>query len=274
MSSERRAASRWKLSDGAVVTISSAVAYGNVGLRATVAGLKALGRRAIEVPTVVLSNHPGMGRPAGMRLEGQELGGMMDALEQLGQLDRASAVMTGYFATVAQVEAIADRLARLKSRRQDLMILVDPVIGDEERGLYVEDGVAAAIRGKLVPLASIAMPNRFELGWLTSRSIASERDAAAAARALHVPETVATSAVASETEIVTLAVTGNAVARSASPRLAAVPHGTGDLLAGLYLGHRLSGADAGASLAGSMRRLQSVIERSAGRAVLDLEIPC
>jgi pyridoxine kinase len=274
MSSERRAASPWKPSDGAVISISSAVAYGNVGLKATVAGLKASGRWAIEVPTVVLSNHPGMGRPAGMRLKGQELGAMLDALARLGQLDSAKAVMTGYFASSEQVEAIAERLVPLKTRCQDLMILVDPVIGDEERGLYVEEGVAAAIRDKLVPLASIVTPNRFELGWLTSRTLASESDAITAARALDVCEIVATSVVATETEIVTLAITAERVARSASRRLEAVPHGTGDLLAGLYLGHRLSGADPGTSLDAVMRRLDTVIERSAGRLVLDLEIPC
>jgi pyridoxine kinase len=274
MSSEEPAASQRMPGDGAVVAISSAVAYGNVGLRATVAGLQASGQRAIELPTVVLSNHPGLGRPAGVRLAAAELGAMMDALEQLGQLDRAGAVMTGYFASAEQVEAMADRLARLKARHDGLIILVDPVIGDEESGLYVEQPVAAAIRDRLVPLASIVTPNRFELGWLASCTIASEHEATTAARALNIPETVATSVAAAESEIVTLAITRETVTRSASPWHAAVPHGAGDLLAGLYLGRRLAGADAGGSLQGAMRLLQPVIERSAGREVLDLEIPC
>jgi pyridoxine kinase len=274
MSSEARAAQQWNQGDDAVVAIASAVAYGNVGLRATVAGLHALRRRAIELPTVVLSNHPGMGRPAGLRLPALELGAMMDALDRLGVLERAAAVTTGYFASADQVVAVADRIARLKDRRADLIVLVDPVIGDEEGGLYVEEPVAAAIRDRLLPIASIATPNRFELGWLSSRTIATGEDAVAAARALPVPETVATSAAASASEIVTLAIAGGTVERWASSRRAAVPHGTGDLLAGLYLGHRLSGADAAASLAGAMRLLETVVERSAGRPVLDLEIPC
>jgi pyridoxine kinase len=274
MSSEEPAGPQRMPGEGAVVAISSAVAYGNVGLRATVAGLQASGHQAIELPTVVLSNHPGLGRPAGLRVAAAELGAMMDALGQLGQLDRAGAVMTGYFASAEQVEAIADRLARLKSRRDGLVILVDPVIGDEEGALYVAQPVAAAIRDRLVPLASIVTPNRFELGWLASCTIASEREATAAARVLAIPETVATSIGAADSEIVTLAITRETVTRSASPRHAAVPHGAGDLLAGLYLGLRLSGADAAGSLAGAMRQLEPVIERSAGREVLDLEIPC
>src|SRR5262245_31343007 len=124
MSSDpRTAAGDRTKTDGAVIIISSAVAYGNVGIRATAAGLRALGHRTIELPTVVLSNHPGMGPPAGVRLEAAALGAMIDALERLGLLDRAGAVMTGYFAAPEQVHAVAERVARLKSRRQELVIL-------------------------------------------------------------------------------------------------------------------------------------------------------
>ena len=263
-----------KPGDDAVVAIASAVAYGNVGLRATVAGLHALRRRAIELPTVVLSNHPGMGRPAGLRLPALELGAMMDALDRLGVLDRAAAVMTGYFASADQVLVVADRLARLKDRRADLIVLVDPVIGDEEGGLYVGEPVAAAIRDRLLPIASIATPNLFELGWLSSRTIASDQDAVAAALALPVPETVATSAAASELEIVTMAIARGTVARWASPGARRCHMARATFWPDFYLGHRLSGADAGSSLAGAMRLLETVVERSAGRAVLDLEIPC
>src|SRR5262245_5121034 len=274
MSSEKSVASQGEPGNGAVVTISSAVVYGNVGIRATVAGLEAMGQRAIEVPTVVLANHPGLGPAAGVRIEAQALGAILDALEDLGQLDQAGAVMTGYFASAEQVAGIADRLARLRTRCRDLVILVDPVIGDEKGGLYVEERVAVAIRDRLLPMASIVTPNRFELGWLSGRRVESEGEAVAAARALAVGETVATSVAESEGTIVTLAVTRETLARRASPRLAAVPHGTGDLLAGLYLGKRLSGADAVESLAGAMRLLERMVEKSAGRAVLDLEIPC
>jgi pyridoxine kinase len=273
MSSEGRAAAKGGPGDGTVIVISSAVAYGNVGIRATVAGLRALGRQAIELPTVVLSNHPGMGRPAGVRLEAEKLGAMMDALDGLGQLARARAIMTGYFAAVEQVEAVADRLARLRSRRGDLMILVDPVIGDEEGGLYVDERVAAAIRDRLLPIAAIVTPNRFELSWMAGRAVG-ERDVVEAARALSVPEVIATSVEVPGDRLQTLAITPNGIARSTCPRLAEVPHGTGDLLAGLYLGCRLSGADAGTSLGEATAILRKVIERSLGRAVLDLEATC
>ena len=45
-------------------------------------------------------------------------------------------------------------------------MLVDPVLGDAGR-LYVAQETAEAIRDRLIPLADIATPNLFELGWLT-----------------------------------------------------------------------------------------------------------
>ena len=117
--------------------------------------------------------------------------------------------MTGYFASADSGPCGRRPPCPPKDRRADLLsILVDPVIGDEEGGLYVEEPVAAAIRDRLLPIASIATPNHFELGWLSSRTIASDQDAVAAALALPVPETVATSAAASESEIVTMAIAG------------------------------------------------------------------
>jgi pyridoxine kinase len=273
MSSDARAAAA-QGPGGTVIIISSAVAYGNVGIRATAAGLQALGHRAIELPTVVLSNHPGMGPPAGTRLEAEALGAMIDALERLGQLDRARAVMTGYFATADQIEAVADRVARLKGRREDLVVLVDPVIGDDADGLYVDERVAVAMRERLVPIASIVTPNCFELGWLSRRPVGSELEVVAAALALAVPEVVATSVEGAGDQLQTLAITRDGVARSTSPRLAEVPHGTGDLLAGLYLGCRLSGADAGTSLGEATTMLQRAIAKSAGREALELEAAC
>jgi pyridoxal/pyridoxine/pyridoxamine kinase len=53
-----------------------------------------------------------------------------------------------------------------------------------------------------------------------------------------------------------------------------VPHGTGDLLAGLYLGCRLSGADASTSLGEATTMLQRAIAKSAGREALELEAAC
>ena len=48
-----------------VLALSSYVAFGSVGLAATVPALHWLGHEVIALPTVVLSNHPGYPRFAG-----------------------------------------------------------------------------------------------------------------------------------------------------------------------------------------------------------------
>jgi pyridoxine kinase len=83
-----------------------------------------------------------------------------------GGLAAIDAVITGYFANPAQVHSAAELIARLHPTH----VLVDPVLGDNAR-LYVPEDIAIAIRDLLLPLASIATPNAFELAWLTSRRL-------------------------------------------------------------------------------------------------------
>ena len=47
--------------------------------------------------------------------------------------------------------------------------VLDPVIGDYQKGLYVSQETARAIREKLLPIAQIIVPNRFEAEVLLNR---------------------------------------------------------------------------------------------------------
>ena len=51
-----------------ILSMSSQVAYGPVGNTAAVPALQALGHEVLAVPTVILSNHPGHGAPAVLRV--------------------------------------------------------------------------------------------------------------------------------------------------------------------------------------------------------------
>lgn len=250
-----------------VLAISSQVAYGPVGNSAAVPALEARGHEVLAVPTVVLSNHPGHGRPAGLRASAQDLAAMLAALERLGVLAGVAGVLTGYFVDGAQVEAVAAALARLKEERPQLFVLVDPVIGDDDGGLYVPPEVANGIREHLLPLASAIAPNRFELQWLSGQSVGERESAIAAARALGIGEVLATSIPAGDGMISSLLVTADGCESLTSPRLAMVPHGTGDYLSGAYLAARLEAPPA-AAFHSAVAALDGVIHRSAGAAVL------
>jgi pyridoxine kinase len=149
-----------------VLCLSSQVVWGPVGNTAAVPVLQAAGHEALQVPTILLSHHPGHGAPAVLRVEVAAFAGLIESVEARGGLAGCAAVMTGYFASPGQVEAAAAVIRRLRGNDPDVVVLTDPVLGDDGR-LYVAEDVARAIRDHLVPLATILTPNAFELSWLT-----------------------------------------------------------------------------------------------------------
>ncbi|MCP4386044.1 MAG: pyridoxal kinase, partial [Hyphomicrobiales bacterium] len=110
-------------------------------------------------------------------------------------------------------------------------------------GKYRPESIAAAIRDRLIPLADIATPNRYELAWLTGTEARDHADLVRMAGALGPCETVVTSAFAPPGRIGNLLVTGRETVLVANGLHPNVPHGTGDLFSALYFGHRLDGFD-------------------------------
>lgn len=253
-----------------VLSVSSHVAYGPVGNSAAVPAMESLGLTVHALPTVFLSNHPGLGRPAGIRVPALDLAAMAEALETLGVLYGLSGVMTGYFAADEQVRCIAQTVRKLKVANPSLSYLCDPVLGDDETGLYVPELVAVATRDELVPLADAITPNRFELAWLSGRAVAGRDDAEAAARTLEVPSVIATSVPGRPEHLLTMLIDRDGATEIETRLRAGVPHGTGDLLSGLYLGHRLLGNDGPAALRATVAAVERVIGASEGGAVLVL----
>ena len=252
-----------------VLCISSQVAYGPVGNSAAVPALHAAGFTVLQIPTIILSNHPGHGRPAGMRLPAADIGEILKKLVELDVLGDCMGVMTGYFADAEQVKIAASQIREMKRESPELFVLVDPVLGDGD-SLYVSTDVANAIRDDLVPLATCITPNRFELSWLTQTPVLNRPDAASAARILPCDEILATSIPASEGSIATLAISCSDSAEVITRLRPSVPNGTGDFLAGLYLGCRLNGYEPAQALNLSSAILEQAINRSVGQPWLDV----
>lgn len=241
-----------------ILAISSQVVFGPVGLNAIVPALQAEGHDVLALPTVTLSNHPGHGKPAG---GAHDLNSLITALENINAFDNLDAVITGYFASSAQVQIAAALIKKLNPK----IILIDPVLGDHGK-LYVPLTVAEAIRDHLIPLANIAMPNAFELSWLTGQTIANESEAVLAARLLTAPEIIITSVPAGD-NLATLCVTPQGVTTIKSPKRGSVPNGSGDLLSGLYLARQFGDARTSA-LADTMTILQRAIALSGDTKIL------
>lgn len=220
------------------LVVSSQVARGAIGARASAFALERLGHAVWLVPTVWMPWHPGHG-PSTRLAPAPD--GFAAALAEIAESPKAGeidTVLTGYFADVRQIEAVAGLVERLRLANPGLRLVVDPVLGDGDatgRGrLYVGEALAAAVRDRLLPLADVATPNLFELGWLSGLPVAATAAAIAAARALPVPVTVVTSAPAMMTRAVaTLLVTADGATQFEHPLIEPAPHGTGDLFAGL-----------------------------------------
>ena len=253
-----------------VAALSSFVARGAVGLRAIVPALERMGHEAVAVPTVVLSSHPRHRQWAGRAADPATLADMVAALDANGWLAQINAVLTGYLPSAAHVGIAEDLIARVRAHRADVIVVCDPVLGDDPDGLFMAESVAEAVRDKLLPLADVVKANRFELAWLSGRAVTSPESAVAAARSLGRPVVVASSVPYGERAIANVVVTPDRAAFCAVDREDGVPRGTGDLLGALLTGHIASGRDAFESLAHAAFRVARMIDASRGHPELQL----
>ena len=252
----------------AVLAISSEVARGHVGLSAARFALHRLGHQVIALPTVILSNHPGHAHVAGTRTDPDVLRRMLDALDKNGWLSEVDAVLTGYLPAAEHVAVAAEAIRRVKPGS---LIVVDTVLGDDPKGLYVDEAAARAVRDQLLPLASIITPNRFEASWLSGIEVTADpATALAAALKLSVPTVVITSAPSPEPGTLdNLMIRNKKVVRARVPKLEHAPHGTGDLLAALIAGESLE-MPAEAAFAKAVAIVKHVLDLSAGADELAL----
>lgn len=221
-----------------ILSIQSDVVYGHVGNAAARFALQRLGHDVWALPSVLLSSHAGYAKVEGETISADLLRRLIDGLDANGWLARCDAVLSGYLGHAEQARIVADAVRRVKAQNGKAIYCLDPVFGDAGRA-YAKPGVAEAMARDLLPLADIVTPNVFELSSLTSVAIRNADDALVAARRLGRPCVVATSVPVSRDRIGALAAAKDEAWLASTPLLENVPHGSGDLLAALFLGRRL-----------------------------------
>ncbi|MCD2178463.1 pyridoxal kinase [Rhizobium sp. C1] len=245
-----------------ILSISSHVMRGAVGNRAAVFALETRGHSVWSVPTVILPWHPGHGRSTRIAVETEAFAGALSDLKGAKWRGEVRAAMTGYFADAGQVHAAADLIASFKQSDPDFLYLCDPVIGDAG-GLYVAEAVAVAIRDALLPLADLATPNRFELGWLAGAPVDDNVAIAAAAARTGVTRVVVTSAHAMmRGAIANLLIEAGRQVLAEHQALERAPNGLGDLFSALFLSHVLGGLPAEEALRLSSSSVFEIAARS------------
>ena len=219
--------------------LSSHVASSRVGGFVQALALAQMKIDPVLVPTVLFGRHPGWGAPGGGATPIELFQGMLDGVEANGLFGAVVVALCGYFASAEQVAAAAAAIDAIRAAERtgaycpSPRIIVDPVMGDEGKGLYVSPAVAEAIATLLVPRADLVTPNTWELERLTGAPVREPADARAGARLLGKPALVS-SVPHGPDEIGVVYADAQESWFAAHARLAQVPNGTGDLLCALF----------------------------------------
>ena len=261
-----------------VISIQSQVAYGHVGNSAAVFPMQMHGIDVIAVPTTLLSNRPGYPTVRGRVLEAQLVADLLRGIEERGAVDNCRMILSGYLGSAEIAAVVADFVARAKARNPALLYACDPVLGDRDRGLFVDADIPPLVRDRLCPLADIITPNHFEFEWLSETKATTTAQMIEAARALMArgPSTVVvTSAELPDTpdgEIETVAVERTSASRVGTPKLPISPSGTGDLFAALFAAARVLGKATPESLGHAASAIFAILELTAARGTEEMRI--
>lgn len=255
-----------------ILAISSHVVRGAVGNRGVVFALESLGHRVWSVPTIVLPWHPGHGPATRIVPEDDAFQALCTDIAASAFAAEIGAVATGYFATPAQVHAAADLIETLQRARPDLVYCLDPVLGDEGR-LYRPPEVLMAIAERLLPIADIATPNRFELEFLTDLTLGENAHLVEAARTLGPDMVLVTSAFGLLAgSIANLLVTEKTVDLAEHRLIENGPNGGGDLTAALFLARLIEGRKPETALRLATASVFEILARTAKRGLDELSL--
>lgn len=230
-----------------VVSVQSQVVYGRVGNNVALPTLATYGLTAAAVPTVTLSNTPHYPSMHGGATPDAWVAGWLDDLVARGALSRLRAVQSGYLGSAGQACTLAAWLRGRIGVQPDLHVIIDPVIGDHDQGVYVDPALVDAYRATLLPLADGLTPNDFELAHLAGRPVGDLRATIAAARGLLAGRTrwiAVTSAVPATWSAGTMElvlVSRTKVHVLTHPHIDIGPKGTGDLFTAALVANRLAG---------------------------------
>src|SRR5579875_2084200 len=134
-------------------SIQNSVGMGFLGNQTLFAVANMLGARVVHTTTMFASAHGGFSGRASWVSEPNQFRREVQFL--VGQ--RPGVIVVGYLPKPQHVDIVAGALYDYKG-----VVLLDPVIGDYQKGLYVSPETARAIKEQLLPLAQIVTPNRFE----------------------------------------------------------------------------------------------------------------
>lgn len=251
-----------------ILSIQSWVSYGHVGNAAAVFPMQRLGAEVWAINTVQFSNHTGYGVWRGSVTPPETIRELVLGIEERGVLPGCDALLSGYLGDPQVGEAVLDARARLAVANPGALYCADPVIGDEDRGVYVRPGIAELMRERIVPAADILTPNLFELKHLTGMSCGTLPEVRAAVTALQMrgPRRVLVTSLRTEETpadaLDMLAAEGDDFYRLRMPLLPLAVNGAGDAVAALFLVHCLKTGSAATALSAAGSAIFGILKRT------------
>lgn len=261
-----------------IISIQSQVVHGHVGNSAAVFPMQHLGIPVAAVPTTLLSNHPHYPTMRGRVLSADLLTDLLVGVEERGLVDTCSIVLTGYLGSAENGRVVAEFVERAKRSNPAIRYCCDPVMGDADLGLFVDECLKELFRQRLVPLADIITPNHFEFEQLVG---VKSGDVEALQSGVNVLTQTGTKIVAvtgvglskaSAIRVETYAFLDGAAWKVSTPRLPCRPAGTGDLLTALFVSALVQGAAVRAALEIAVSGTFAVLLNTASANLMEMPI--
>lgn len=236
-----------------ILSIQSHVVYGHVGNRAAVFPLERMGFEVFPINTVQFANHSGYGPVRGLRFPPEHIRDLAAGLDERGALQTCDALLSGYLGSAQMAEAVLSTLELLRSRNGTALFCCDPVMGDEDTGLFVDPAIPPIIRERMLSCADIITPNLFELEVLAGMTLSKLEDVQIALQRVHKmgPAVILVTSWRSRlhrddgtTGMLVSSREGVFAIEEALVPLSPSPHGAGDLSAALFLAHYIKNRDA------------------------------
>lgn len=247
-----------------ILSIQSFVTYGRVGNRAAAFALERLGHEVWPVNTVTYSNHPSFGSHKGGIHHPDDLRDIVGELEARGGLARCRAVISGFLGDARNGAAMLEIVDKVRQANPEALFILDPVMGEEDGGAYVDDDLLAFFKDTAAARADVLIPNTWELGHLTGDKIADVDAAGEAAKKLleSGPSAVVVTGIRHGDEVSTLLVAGDQAFQATTPWIDVDSHGAGDLFAAMFLGNYLNRGDARWAVARAVAATYGILQRT------------
>lgn len=262
-----------------VVSVQSQVVYGRVGNNVALPTLGAYGLSVAAVPTVLLGNTPHYATMHGGAMPDDWFAGWLDDLRERDSLAGLRAILGGYLGGAGQARVLARWIRARLDERPELRVVIDPVIGDHDHGVYVDPALVEVYRQELLLLADIVTPNGFELAHLSGQAVDDAEGTVAAARKLLDGRTrwVAVTSAARdawpEGSMRVVLVSRDEAFAITHPRIDAEPKGTGDMFAANLVGGWLAGDKLSDAAAKACARVIQALRRTREARCAELLLP-